>query len=132
VKTAQIGLKKKGSAKSFRTVTDDTIIHCCVQKASSNRALTLEENTPLETQAQLAHELTLAVQASHLDNVCCARPSLSNFYNRRFKLWEMLPRIVGALVLCGIVSGCTSLTSPTADPNACVGPPDYCIPFFGS
>jgi hypothetical protein len=37
-----------------------------------------------------------------------------------------------ALVLGSLLGGCASLQGASTDPNACVGPPDYCQPFFGS
>ena len=37
-----------------------------------------------------------------------------------------------APALASLLAGCASLQGASTDPNACVGPPDYCQPFFGS
>jgi len=37
-----------------------------------------------------------------------------------------------ALVLGSLLGDARSLQGASTDPNACVGPPDYCQPFFGS
>jgi len=31
-----------------------------------------------------------------------------------------------------LVSGCAFMNGSVTDPNQCVGPPDFCTPFFGS
>jgi hypothetical protein len=50
-----------------------------------------------------------------------------------------LRRVMTALRLpCAVLAvgfllgGCASMHGAATDPNACVGPPDYCQPFFGS
>jgi hypothetical protein len=41
-------------------------------------------------------------------------------------------RPVGSLVLCAVLAGCASMQGTANGPNDCVGPPSYCVPFFGS
>jgi hypothetical protein len=44
-------------------------------------------------------------------------------------LWVRL--VLGA-VACVALSSCAALHASPNGPGDCVGPPDYCVPFFGS
>ncbi len=126
-------LKDRGElAMSNRLHTDRTVIHSSADSVYVTNQKASFAHDHLTTHKGIDLGLASAAQDGCLDEKYRAHPFLCNFGARPLKRNVTPRRLAVALLLCGIMSGCASLPSPTADPNACVGPPDYCVPFFGS
>ncbi|MFK4444698.1 pectin methylesterase-like acyl-CoA thioesterase [Caballeronia udeis] len=52
--------------------------------------------------------------------------------SRLRRIFSALRLPLCALALGISLTGCASMQGASTDPNACVGPVDYCQPFFGS
>ncbi|WP_199272481.1 hypothetical protein [Paraburkholderia acidisoli] len=50
----------------------------------------------------------------------------------KLRLLSRLLRAALCLAAVAAVSGCANLHPQPNGPGDCVGPPDYCVPFFGS
>jgi hypothetical protein len=46
--------------------------------------------------------------------------------------WLRLVFAACAALACAALCSCASLQAGPNGPNGCVGPPDYCTPFFGA
>lgn len=50
----------------------------------------------------------------------------------KLRLFSRVLRAALCLAAVAAVSGCANLHPQPNGPGDCVGPPDYCVPFFGS
>jgi hypothetical protein len=90
----------------------------------------------------MVRRVPLAVMAAHILIPHNANLQTMDSSDRRFRQGDAMSRLRSILSalrlpLCALalglsLAGCASMQGASTDPNACVGPVDYCQPFFGS